>query len=87
MAVPKPPPMTHARLRAFELRGVAERPGEVPEGVAGLQPREAHGGGADCLEDDGDGAGLRVAVVHGERNAFAFFVDTQHDELAGLDLP
>ena len=72
--------------RALELGGVAERPREVQQRVARLQLREAHRGGAHRLEHDGDGARLRVAFVHRERDALAALVDAQHDELARPDL-
>ena len=73
-------------LRTCELGGVPQRPGEIEQRVARLHLGETHGGGAHRLEDDRDGAGLRVAVVHGERDALALLVDAQHDELTGLDL-
>jgi hypothetical protein len=39
------------------------------------------------LHDDVDGAALRIRVLDGHQNAFAFFVNAQDDKLPGLLLP
>ncbi len=84
MAQPKPPPMTHARRAPSSSVGLPSGP---TKSRAGPRPpscaRKAHGGGPDRLEHDGDGARLRVRLVHGERDALARLVDAQHDELPG----
>jgi len=52
--------------------------------VADIQPAEHFRRFADFLEDQSDGALGWIPVGDGQGNTFAFIVDPQDDELAGL---
>ena len=67
-----------------ELRGVAQRPCEVGEGVALFECAYLARRGADGLRDDRHAALRGVEIGNCERNAFAVFVDAHDDELSGL---
>ena len=61
---------------------MAERADDVENGVARFKAVEQRGGFADGLDDDGDGAGRGIGALDGERNALAFFVKAENDELS-----
>ena len=86
MAVPTPPPMTHDRAEALDLRGLPERADHVADRVAGSEGVQQLRRLADALDDDRDVPALGVRVRDRERDALAVLVDADDDELAGLAL-
>ena len=74
-----------AILGLMDFSRLAERTENRRQELTGLELRELHGGGAHGLEDDRNGALLRVGVGDGERNALShLLVDHENDELTGL---
>ena len=77
----------HGDVReALGLGGFPQGADKIQQGVPLLQGVEQQGGLAHLLEDDGDGAFLRVGAGDGQGNAFAGLVHPQDDELPGLGL-
>ena len=72
---------------AVGMGGDAQGTDEVLDGLALVLGVQKLGGGADDLEDDLDGALSGIGSGHGQRNALAFLIDPENDELAGLGLP
>ena len=72
-------------FQSAELRRSAERSDEIAYTVALGEHIELFGRRADYLEYKRYSAATAVAVGNGERYALAFRVDTQYDELSGLD--
>ena len=69
--------------RRDELRGAAQRSGEVGERVAFAEGADFARRGADGLDDQRDASLRRVVVRNGERDAVAAFVRADDDELSG----
>jgi len=70
-----------------ELRRMAERSGEIGEGIADLQGADLARRNADGLRDDGHAAGLSVEVGDREGHALAALVGAYDDELSGQGRP
>ena len=60
---------------------LTQRADEIQQCVALVQRIELHGRVADFLEDDGDSALLAVVTGNGQRDAFAFLINAEDDEL------
>src|ERR1019366_3301327 len=69
------------RAKVLDLRGLAQRPDNVEDAVAGLERVEKICGLADRLHDDVDRAFFRIGAFDGERDTLAFLVDPDNDEL------
>ena len=61
---------------------LTQRADEIQQRVALVQRIELHGRVANFLEDDGDSALLAVVTGNGQRDAFAFLINAEDDELA-----
>ena len=77
----------HHRAVELDVRGLAQRPDQVEDRIAGVQHVEQLGRLADALDDDRDRPLLRVGIGDGQRDALAVGVQPEDDELAGLPLP
>ena len=73
-------------LQALHLGGAAQRAHKIVDGIAHVQAVELHGGAADDLENDIDGALLPVVPGHGEGDALAVLQRAHNDKLARLRL-
>ena len=82
--MPTPPPMHSARPEAISSVGMAERPGDVGDGLARLQRHQFLGALAHRLNDQRDGARGGVRVGDGERDALRAFGPVHNHKLAGL---
>ena len=71
-----------ARAVVFNLRRLAEWPNDVQNTVARFQAIQQRCGLADGLNHNGDRARLGIGAFDGERNALAFFMQAQNEELA-----
>jgi hypothetical protein len=71
----------------LDVRGAAERPGEVQDLLPRLHRGKKASGGADGLEDQLDGAGLGVGADEGEGEALALLMHAQDHELTRLAPP
>ena len=71
-------------LLALGLGGLAQRSHEVCQAIAFLHVAEFHSGGANRLNNDGDGALFGIIGVDGDGDTLAVFVRPQDDELTGL---
>ena len=77
----------HAHLlQAFHLGGAAQRADKVVDAVAHVQAVQLHGGAADDLENDVNGALFAVVTGHGQGDALAVLKRTHNDKLARLCL-
>ena len=61
---------------------MTEGPDDVEDGVAGLETVHQLGGLADSLDDEGDGARVRVGARDRERDSLAAVVQADDDELS-----
>ena len=77
-------PDAERAARGNQLRGMAERPGDVGDGLARFQRHQVPGALAYGLDDQGDGAGAGVRVGDGQGNALGALGPVHNDELAGL---
>ena len=73
-------------LLALGLGGLAQGAHKVLEAVALFHAAQLFRGGAHGLDDDGDGALLRVIVVDRYGDSLAVLIHAQDDELARLGL-
>ena len=63
MAQPTPPPTTQTFFLPSVSVGLAERADEILQAIALLLVAQLFGGGADGLDNDGDGALFAVIIV------------------------
>ena len=73
-------------LLALGLGGLAQGTHKVLQAVALVQVAQLLRGGANRLDDDGDGALLRVKIIDRNRDPLAVLIHPQDDELARLGL-
>ena len=66
-----------------EVRLLAQRAGDVLDGVTDLEAGELRGADAHGLDHQGDGAGLGIVVGDRQRDALAARTRPDDDELAG----
>ena len=71
-------------LLALGLGGLAQGSHEVCQAIAFLHVAELHSGGANRLNNDGDGALFGIIGVDGDGDTLAVFIRPQDDELTGL---
>ena len=69
--------------RALEAQGTDK----IEEGVSLLQFLHLKSRFSNGLDDNGDGSLLGIEIGDGERDTLAGFIDTDHDEMAGLRGP
>ena len=77
-------PDAERAARGNQFRGVAQRPGDVGNGLARLQRDQFPGALAHRLDDQRNGAGARVRVGDGQRDALRALGPVHNDELARL---
>ena len=74
-------------MLAPDVRGTAKGPQNRGDGVPLAHGAELHGGGADCLANQGDGPPRGIRVRNCQRNPLPKFgVNHQDDKLPGLSL-
>jgi hypothetical protein len=77
-------PDAERAARGNQFRGVAQRPGDIGDGLARLQRHQFLGALAHRLDDQRDSAGARIRVGDGQRDALRAFGPVHNDKLAGL---
>ena len=73
-------------LQSLDIGSRSERSDEVLDVFAGFLMVELQGGSADDLEYDFNRSRFAVISRYRQRDALAFFVHSQYDELTGLCL-
>lgn len=86
MAQPTPPPTTATFFLPSVSVGLAQRSHEVCQAIAFLHVAEFHSGGANRLNNDGDGALFGIIGVDGDGDTLAVFIRPQDDKLTGLSI-
>ena len=73
----------HALAARDQFRRMAQRPGDILDGLAGLQRHQFPRALAHGLDDQRDGAGGRIGIGDGQRDAFRARPAADDDKLPG----
>ena len=74
----------HDLVALFQMGGHAQRTDKIEDGRSLGQGHHLMCCFPDCLNDNGHRAFFTIEIRDRQRNAFACFVDSHHDEMTGL---